>query len=332
MEAAHYQSEYFFPAAGYDIIRLLLISGCADLTATARIQDGFIPMSKANNIIAYQGQPGAYSHLSCHRVFPDMEAFACDSFVDAMFMVERGEAALAMIPLENSTAGRVEEIYRLMPQTKLHIIGEHFEPVNHCLLALPGTKLEDLKTISSHPQALAQCDGHIKDLGLEQIAALDTAGSAKELSEGGDASHAAIASSLAAELYGLEILQENFQDKTGNTTRFMVLSRDSHMPEYQQNIQFMTTLMFTVRNIPAALYKALGGFSTNGVNMVKLESYMASDTMQATSFHLDVEGHPHQDSMKYAMQELDFFAKEVRNIGTYPAHPFRYKSDAVIED
>jgi prephenate dehydratase len=289
-------------------------------------------MDKADSIIAYQGQPGAYSHLSCHRVFPDMQAFACDSFTQAMFMVERGEADLAMIPLENSTAGRVEEIYRLMPKTKLHIIGEHFEPVNHCLLALPGTKLEDLKTISSHPQALAQCDGHIKQLGLEQSAALDTAGSAKELSESGDGTHAAIASSLAAELYNLDILKENFQDKTGNTTRFMVLSRDSHMPEYEPQTKFVTSVMFTVRNIPAALYKALGGFSTNGVNMIKLESYMASDTMQVSSFHLDVEGHPDQDSMKFAMQELNFFAKDVRNIGTYPAHPFRYRADTVIED
>lgn len=289
-------------------------------------------MSTSNNIIAYQGLPGAYSHLSCHRVFPDMEAFACESFVDAMFMVERGDAALAMIPLENSTAGRVEEIYRLMPKTKLHIIGEHFEPVNHCLLGLPGTKVEELKTISSHPQALAQCDGHIKELSLEQSAALDTAGAAHELLESGNKTHAAIASSLAAELYGLEILRENFQDKNGNTTRFMVLARDSRMPEFTENTKFMTTLMFKVRNIPAALYKALGGFSTNGVNMVKLESYMASDTMQATSFHLDVEGHPHESRMQYAMQELDFFAEEVRNIGTYPAHPFRYKKDAIIED
>jgi prephenate dehydratase len=283
------------------------------------------------NIIAYQGYPGAYSHLSCRHVHPEMDAHACNSFSDAMFMVERGEADLAMIPLENSTAGRVEEIYRLMPKTQLHIIDEHFEPVNHCLLVRPGTKAEDLKTISSHPQALAQCDGHIREMGLTQIAHLDTAGSAEELSNRNDHSHAAIASSLAAELYGLEVLREHFQDKAGNTTRFIILARDSHMPKLEPGVTFMTTVMFTVRNIPAALYKALGGFATNGVNMVKLESYMASDTMQAASFHLDVIGHPHQQSMKYALQELDFFAKEVRVIGTYPAHPFRFKPGSAID-
>ncbi|MBY4677916.1 prephenate dehydratase [Marinobacterium arenosum] len=289
-------------------------------------------MNTAKKIIAYQGQPGAYSHLSCRRVHPEMEPFACDSFFEAMFMVERGDAALAMIPLENSTAGRVEEIYRLMPKTKLHIIGEHFEPVNHCLLALPGVKEEELKTVSSHPQALAQCDGNIKEMGLEPIASLDTAGSAKELAESGERSHAAIASSLAAELYGLQVVRENYQDKSGNTTRFLIVAHDSHMPALEADVKFMTTLLFTVRNIPSALYKALGGFATNGVNMVKLESYMASDTMQASSFHLDVEGHPYEQSMQYALQELNFFAKDVRVMGTYPAHPFRYRQDAIIEE
>ncbi|WP_372738080.1 prephenate dehydratase [Neptunomonas sp.] len=279
----------------------------------------------STNIIAYQGHKGAYSHLSCHHVHPEMEAFACASFVDAMFMVERGEAQLAMIPLENSTAGRVEEIYRLMPKTQLHIISEHFEPVNHCLLAKKGTRMEDLRKVSSHPQALAQCDNNTKSLGLIPIASLDTAGAAEALLTMDEPGHAAIASSLAAELYGLEILRENFQDKTGNTTRFVILAKDSHMPKLDKNITFITTIMFTVRNIPAALYKGLGGFATNGVNMVKLESYMSSDTMQAASFHLDVEGHPDQKAMQYALQELDFFAKEVRIIGTYPAHPFRFK-------
>ncbi|SFG18863.1 prephenate dehydratase [Neptunomonas qingdaonensis] len=279
----------------------------------------------STNIIAYQGHKGAYSHLSCHHVHPEMEAFACASFVDAMFMVERGEAQLAMIPLENSTAGRVEEIYRLMPKTQLHIISEHFEPVNHCLLAKKGTRMEDLRKVSSHPQALAQCDSNTKSLGLIPIASLDTAGAAEALLTMDEPGHAAIASSLAAELYGLEILRENFQDKTGNTTRFVILAKDSHMPKLDTSITFITTIMFTVRNIPAALYKGLGGFATNGVNMVKLESYMSSDTMQAASFHLDVEGHPDQKAMQYALQELDFFAKEVRIIGTYPAHPFRFK-------
>ena len=280
-------------------------------------------MTDKKGIIAYQGFPGAYSHLACSRVRPDFEAFACNTFAEAMFMVERGEADLGMIPLENSTAGRVEEIYRLMPKTQLHIIGEHFEPVNHCLLALPGTKIEDLRTVSSHPQALAQCDTNLKELGLKPIAALDTAGSAADLAAHPRPDHAVIASSLAAELYNLEILRENFQDKQGNTTRFMVLAKESLIPEYVADQHFITTIMFSVRNIPASLYKALGGFATNGINMIKLESYMESSTMQVSSFHLDVEGHPQNHSMQYALQELHFFAKSVRIIGTYPAHHFR---------
>ncbi len=278
----------------------------------------------ADTTIAYQGQPGAYSHLACRRVHPELTPKACESFVEAMFMVERGEAKLAMIPLENSTAGRVEEIYRLMPKTRLHVIGEHFEPVNHCLLALPGTQLDEIKTVSSHPQALAQCAENLRSLGIDPIAALDTAGSAAELAEQQQPGHAAIASSLAAELYGLEILKENFQDKTGNTTRFMILSKEQMIPTLEPEVRYLTSLMFRVRNIPAALYKALGGFATNGVNMIKLESYMASETMTVSSFHLDIEGHPHQQAMKFAMQELNFFAEEVRVIGTYEAHPFRF--------
>jgi len=288
-------------------------------------------MPQNQNIIAYQGVPGAYSHLSCTRVHPEMQAQACESFVDAMFMVERGEARLAMIPLENSTAGRVEEIYRLMPKTQLHIIAEHFEPVNHCLLGRPESSLETLKQVASHPQALAQCDTNLRQLGLEPVAALDTAGAAAHLAEQGTNQMGAIASSLAAELYGLKVLKENFQDVEGNTTRFLILARESSMPKLEPELTYMTSIMFTVRNIPAALYKALGGFATNGVNMLKLESYMASDTMQVSSFHLDVEAHPHESAMQLALQELHFFAKEVRVMGTYLAHPFRH-SKLRIED
>lgn len=281
-------------------------------------------MSQSKEIIAYQGVPGAYSHLSCTRVHPEMHAHACQSFAEAMFMVERGDARLAMIPLENSTAGRVEEIYRLMPKTQLHIIAEHFEPVNHCLLAIPGTRIEQLRQVTSHPQALAQCDTNIRALGLDPVAALDTAGSAADLAANPSHEIAAIASSLAAELYGLEILREGFRDVEGNTTRFLILARESRMPALEPELTYMTSIMFTVRNIPAALYKALGGFATNGVNIIKLESYMASDTMQVSSFHLDAEAHPYEPAMQLALQELHFFAKEVRVMGTYPAHPFRY--------
>lgn len=274
-------------------------------------------------IVAYQGREGAYSHLSCRRVFPDMQPHACDSFIDAMLQVERGHAQLAMIPLENSTAGRVEELYRLLPAMQLHIIAEHFESVNHCLLAKKGVAVKQLKTISSHPQALAQCDNHISELGLKQIAAFDTAGSAAELSQSSHTDHAVIASSLAAELYDLQILRENFQDVTGNTTRFIILSKEGGVPAYSTETPYITSLMFTVRDIPAALYKALGGFATNGVNVVKLESYMNTGSAASYSFHLDFEGHPEERMTRYSLKELAFFAKEIRNLGTYEAHAFR---------
>ncbi len=276
-----------------------------------------------DDIIAYQGHEGAYSHLSCRKVFPDMKALACNSFVEAMYKVEQGEAKLAMIPLENSTAGRVEEIYRQMPKTRLHIIGEHFEPVNHCLLGMPGARIANLKTIGSHPQALAQCDETIKSLNLQPVAKLDTAGAALEVSELKDPQHCAIASSLAAELYGLDILKENIQDVDGNTTRFLILSKTSSMPVYRPGKRFITSMMFRVRNIPAGLYKALGGFATNNVNLVKLESYMAGGTLKKSQFHLDAAGHPDQRAMQLALQELDFFAENVRVLGTYEAHAFR---------
>lgn len=276
-----------------------------------------------DDTIAYQGHEGAYSHLACRSVYPQMSTLACPSFMEAMRRVECGDTKLAMIPLENSTAGRVEEIYRQMPGMKLHIIGEHFEPVNHCLLGIKGVRLDQLQHVGSHPQALAQCDRHIKALGLEAHAELDTAGAAVEIKRRADPSHGAIASRLAAELYDLEILRENFQDVHGNTTRFLILSKTQQMPEYQPDTPFITSIMFQVRNIPAALYKTLGGFATNGVNLLKLESYMTGGTLKESHFHLDAAGHPDQRSLHLALQELDFFAKDVRNLGTYPAHPFR---------
>lgn len=282
-----------------------------------------------NDIIAYQGFEGAYSHLACRHVYPEMKALACSSFIEAMNKVEQGEAKLAMIPLENSTAGRVEEIYRVMPKTSLHIIGEHFEPVNHCLLGLPGSTIDQLKTVGSHPQAIAQCLQHITNLGLEPIAKLDTAGSALEVREAKDPSAAAIASSFAAELYGLDILQEHFQDVDGNTTRFLVLSKTEALPDYQPNTDFITSIIFRLRNIPASLYKVLGGFATNNINLVKLESYMAGGSLDYCQFHLDVMGHPQQQSMQHALEELHFFAESVRILGTYEAHPFRTIHDLI---
>jgi prephenate dehydratase len=281
--------------------------------------------------IAYQGVSGAYSHLACQRVFPDLEAFACEDFQSAIFMVERGEAQYAMIPLENSTAGRVEEIYRLLPKTHLQIVAEHFEPVNHCLLALPGVKLADIKTASSHPQALAQCFPHLAELNIKAIAAVDTALSAKDLAAKGleAHSHGAIASVLAAQLYGLDVVAENFQDISGNTTRFIVLAKTASTQIFDAEKYYITSVLFSVRNIPAALYKALGGFATNGVNLIKLESYMDGGTMEASHFHIDLAGHPEQSNMIRALFELDFFAKSVRVLGSYPAHSYRRKHDFV---
>ena len=273
--------------------------------------------------IAFQGHEGAYSHLACREVFPDRATLPCATFQAAMEAAETGKAQCAMIPLENSTAGRVEEIYRLIPRMQLHIVGEHFEPVNHCLMALPGTRLEQVKLALSHPQALAQCIRHIEQLGLRAEATLDTAGAALAVSHGGDHSRAAIASRLAAELYGLSILQENFQDLTGNTTRFIILSRDASVPALEPRQAYITSVLFRVRNIPAALYKALGGFATNGVNMVKLESYIPPGSINASQFHVDIEGHIEQRGLRLALEELEFFAEEVRLLGTYPAHPFR---------
>lgn len=289
-------------------------------------------MSIENSVIvAYQGREGAYSHLACRRVFPDLQTRACDTFIDAMLQVERGLAQLAMIPLENSTAGRVEELYRLLPAMQLHIIAEHFEPVNHCLLACHGVEMGQLNTISSHPQALAQCEKNIANLGLKQEAAFDTAGAAEKLARSSLVDHAVVASSLAAELYGLQILQENFQDVSGNTTRFMILSKEGGVPEYKADTAYITSLMFTVRDIPAALYKALGGFATNGVNVVKLESYMNTGASAGYSFHIDFEGHPAERMTGYSLEELGFFAKEVRHLGTYEAHPFRLQNLTVTE-
>ncbi len=287
--------------------------------------------------IAYQGVSGAYSHLACKRVFPDHHAFACDDFQTAILMVEQGEAVYAMIPLENSTAGRVEEIYRLLPKTHLQIVAEHFESVNHCLLALPGVELADIRTVSSHPQALAQCFHHLADLNIKAIAAVDTALSAKDLAayatdkkmDGSGETHGAIASVLAAELYGLNIVEENFQDVSGNTTRFIVLTKTASTDTFDSNKNYITSLLFTVRNMPSALYKALGGFATNGVNLIKLESYMDGGTMEASHFHIDLAGHPEQLGMRNALSELDFFAKDVRILGSYPAHKYRNKHDFV---
>ncbi|RLA70853.1 MAG: prephenate dehydratase [Epsilonproteobacteria bacterium] len=270
--------------------------------------------------IAYQGVQGAYSEQACRNAYATYKTIACNTFQEAMWMVERGDADLAMIPLENSTAGRVEEIYRLIPQMALHVIAEHFEPIVHCLLALPNATLEELKSVASHPQALAQCHNNILDLGLKAEAKLDTAGAAKELVTLNNREKAAIASKLAADIYGLEIIKENFEDIHGNTTRFFILSREKTVPSYEPSKKYITSLVFQVQNIPAALYKVLGGFASNGINLLKIESYMGTQILPGSQFHIDIDGHIDSYILRLALKEVAFFAEDVRILGVYESH------------
>ncbi|MGJ5131144.1 MULTISPECIES: prephenate dehydratase [unclassified Bradyrhizobium] len=272
--------------------------------------------------IAFQGEPGANSHIAISEAYPTAEAMPCATFEDALSAISSGEADLGMIPIENSVAGRVADIHHLLPASGLYIIGEWFLPVRHQLMALKGTKLADIKTVESHVHALGQCRRIIRQLGVRPIVAGDTAGSARDVSQRGDRSVAAIASRLAAEIYGLDILAEDIEDEAHNTTRFVVLARQEQWAE-QNSGPLVTSFVFRVRNLPAALYKALGGFATNGVNMTKLESYMVDGNFFATQFYADVDGHPNDKGLAFALEELKFFSRELRIVGVYPAHPFR---------
>ena len=272
--------------------------------------------------IAYQGEPGANSHIACVENFPDCEPLPCATFEDAFAALNDGAAELGMIPIENSIAGRVADIHNLLPASNLHIIGETFLPIRFQLLALPGASLSGLRSVHSHVHALGQCRKIIRELGLTPVIAGDTAGSAREVAEAGDPTRASLATSLAGEIYGLKTLRENVEDEAHNTTRFVVLSKT---PKWAPagNGPVGTTFVFRVRNVPAALYKALGGFATNGVNMTKLESYMVGGEFTATQFLADVDGHPEDPPLARALEELGFFSREVRILGVYPAHPFR---------
>lgn len=278
-----------------------------------------MPMSRR---ITFQGEPGANSHIACREVFPDFEAVPCPTFEDAFAAVENGAAAYAMIPIENSVAGRVADIHHLMPQSSLSIVGEYFLPLSHQLMAVKGATLSTLKTVQSHVMALGQCRKAIRTLSLTPIIGADTAGSAREIAEANDVTRAAIASRLAADIYGLDILAENIEDEAHNTTRFIILSRGADWAPAGRG-PVITTFVFRVRNVPAALYKAMGGFATNGVNMTKLESYQLDGQFTATQFYADVEGHPDDRSVKLALEELAFFSREMRILGVYPAHPYR---------
>jgi prephenate dehydratase len=272
--------------------------------------------------IVFQGEPGANSHIASHEAYPDYEAVPCATFEDAFAAVSGGDADLAMIPIENSVAGRVADIHHLMPTSGLNIVAEYFLPVSHQLLGVKGAKLGDLKTVQSHIMALGQCRKLIKKLGLKPVIGADTAGAARVIAEAGDKHQGAIASRLAADIYGLDVLAADIEDEAYNTTRFLVLSRE---PDWVASGSgpTMTTFVFQVRNIPAALYKALGGFATNGVNMTKLESYQLNGDFFATQFYADVEGHPDDRLLKLALEELAFYSKEMKILGVYPAASYR---------
>ena len=274
--------------------------------------------------IVFQGEPGANSHIACREAYPRFAPLPCPTFEDAFTAVASGEADLGMIPIENSVAGRVSDIHHLMPNAGLHIVAEHFLPIRNQLMAPKGATLKGLKTVESHIMALGQCRKFIRKLGVKALVAADTAGAAREVAEHGDPTRAAIASTLAAEIYGLDILARNIEDESHSTTRFIVLSREDKRARRGDGT-VLTTFVFQVRNIPAALYKALGGFATNRVNMTKLESYMIEGNFFATQFYADVEGHPDDANLKLALEELAFFSKELTILGVYPAHPLRAK-------
>jgi len=284
----------------------------------------------ATKKIVFQGEPGANSHLASREVYPDYQPVPCPTFEDAFAAISAGEAELGMIPIENSVAGRVADIHHLMPDSGLHIIAEHFMPVRHQLLAPKGASRNTIKTVESHVHALGQCRKVIRELALKPVVAADTAGSAREIAEAGDPTRAAIASRLAAEIYGLEIVAADIEDEDHNTTRFIVLSRDAKWAKSNDG-PVITTFLFRVRNVPAALYKALGGFATNGVNMTKLESYMIEGNFFATQVYADVEGHPEDRSLVFAFEELAFYSKEMKILGVYPAHAFRKTFEESVE-
>lgn len=282
--------------------------------------------SPDRNKIAFQGEFGANSDIACRDMFPTMEPLPCATFEDAFAALKEGAADLAMIPIDNSLAGRVADIHHLLPDSGLYIIGEYFLPIHFQLMVLPGVQLSEITHVYSHIHALGQCRNIIRKNGWKALVAGDTAGAAKLIAERGERTGAALAPVLAAELYHLEILARNVEDADHNTTRFVILSREPKVPPLSQQGMMVTSFVFRVRNVPAALYKAMGGFATNGVNMTKLESYQLDGQFTATQFYAEIDGHPDEQRVRFAMEELGFFSDVIRILGTYPASPFRKQS------
>ncbi len=281
------------------------------------------------NTIAFMGVEGANADLACRQASPYMQTLPCPSFEDVFEAVALGNAALGMIPIENSQAGRVAEIHNILPRSNLHIVGEFFQKIEHCLIAPRGASLETIREVYSHPQALMQCREHVRALGLTAHPYSNTALAAKDVAEWKDRTKAAIASPLAAELYGLEVLKPHFQDSDSNVTVFIIIAREPIDPEPDANARILTTLLFTIRNIPGSIYKSLGGFATNVVNVVKLESYIpggkSAANNNASQFFLSFEGHPNEKRVQNALEELGFFSKKVQVLGVYPADPMRFE-------
>ena len=277
------------------------------------------------NKIAYQGEPGANSHIACDNAYPAWETLPCATFEDAFAAIADGAATLGMIPIENSIAGRVADIHHLLPSSGLYIAAEYFLPVHFQLLGIKGASLDAVRSVYSHVHALGQCRIIIRARGLATHVTGDTAGSAREVAKWRDPGRAAIATRLAAEIHGLDVLAADIEDEPHNTTRFVVLSKIPQWAKLGLG-PVVTSFVFRVRNVPAALYKALGGFATNGVNMTKLESYMVDGEFTATQFLADVEAHPEEPALARALEELAFFCKELKILGVYPAHPFRIES------
>ncbi|MBL9058776.1 MAG: prephenate dehydratase [Mangrovicoccus sp.] len=273
--------------------------------------------------IAFQGEPGAYSHEACRTARPGATAVPCATFEDVIDAVREGRADLAMLPVENSTYGRVADIHRLLPESGLHIVDEAFVRVHINLLVLPGTRLADVREAMSHTVLLGQCRGFLREHGIASLAAADTAGSARIVAQEGNPARAALASEIAGEIYGLDVLARHIEDHSRNTTRFLVMSPEPD-PTPRGSSGMMTSFVFRVRNIPAALYKAMGGFATNGVNMTKLESYMLDGSFTATQFFADIEGHPGDPAVARALEELEYFTTTLSILGTYPADPRRH--------
>ncbi len=275
--------------------------------------------------VAFQGEKGAYSHLACLEIFPNVDAKSCPTFEEAFQLARDNVDYKIVIPIENSLAGRVADIHYLIPKYKLQIHAEHFQNVNHNLLGVKGSKMGDIKTVRSHAQALGQAQKFISSNKLIPIISADTAGSAKFISDKGDKSEGAIASELAAKIYNLEILKKNIEDESGNVTRFFIMGRDSKHPEFK-NKKYITSCIFKLKSIPAALYKALGGFATNGVNLCKLESFSVKNTFDQVNFYIDIEGHIEDSSLQKSLEELGFHTQKLDVLGVYEAHEFRFKN------